>query len=83
MKIEEIRANAPEGATHYIINRYTSITYLKIGRNFYKNYFGCKAYVEHKGWCGDLTIREDWFFGTRYKVFFDDHPYVKANAYPL
>jgi len=81
--IEEIRANAPDGATHYMSNKYTGITYLKIGNNFFKNYFECKAYVKRKGWCGELTIKKCWFFCTYYRVFFDSDPWARTDAHIL
>lgn len=83
MTIEEIRKNAPEGATHYMSNKYIGITYLKIGSNFFKNYFDCKAFVKHKGWCGELTIKECWFFGTYYRVFFNENVWAKTDAHVL
>lgn len=83
MTLDQIKKNAPVGATHYMSNRYTGITYLKIGDNFFKNYFECKAFVKHKGWCGDLTAKKCWFFGTYYRVFFDSDPWAKTDAHTL
>lgn len=80
---DEIKRNAPSGATHYLKNKYTGITYLKIGDNFLGNYFDCKAYVRNKGWYGELTIKKCWFFGTYYRVFFDSNPWAKTDAKPL
>lgn len=83
MNIDEIKRNAPDGATHYMSNRYTGITYLKIGDNITGNYFDCKAWVRKKGWCGELTIKKCWFFGTYYLVCFDSDPWAQTDANPL
>ena len=80
MTKDEIKRNAPSGATHYLENRYTGITYLKIGNNVSGSYFDCEAYVRGKEWRKGLTIKKWWFFRTYYTVFFDSDPWARTSA---